>query len=134
MTSPWWKLFLNSLLEAPCATDLGAAALDIVKTGPKTTSANQATYTLTVLDPGSSVAGATKLTDVLPPGVSFVSATNGGTAAGSTVTWNLGSIGPGQSLTGSQTVQFSALVYGSTNQNVTWSVSGIPNGNSTVGT
>ncbi len=100
------RLFLNALFEAPCATDLGAASIDIVKTGPNTTNGGTVTYTLTVLNPGSSVAGATTLTDVLAPGVSFVSATNGGTAAGNTVTWHLGSVGPGQNLNVSVTVQF----------------------------
>ncbi|MGO4102820.1 hypothetical protein AB4Y63_02615 [Leifsonia sp. YAF41] len=52
------------------------------------------TYTLTVQNMlvGEALSGAT-LADTLPSGVSFVSASNGGTQSGNTVTWQLGALG-----------------------------------------
>lgn len=47
------------------------------------------TYTLTVANVGDQGATGIEVTDTLPAGVTFVSASNGGTLAGSTVTWNL---------------------------------------------
>ncbi len=47
------------------------------------------TYTLTVTNAGPSTATSVVITDTLPAGLTFVSATGGGVAAGSSVTWNL---------------------------------------------
>lgn len=47
------------------------------------------TYTLTVTNAGPSTATGVVITDTLPTGLTFVSATGGGVAAGSTVTWSL---------------------------------------------
>ncbi|HEX3900825.1 MAG TPA: Ig-like domain-containing protein [Mycobacteriales bacterium] len=77
-------------------------------------------YTLTVSNQlvGETLSGAT-LTDTLPADVDFVSASDGGTNVGGTVTWNLADIGPaGVSGDGSQTTGGA----GSTGTNVTLTV------------
>ena len=61
---------------------------------PNTVTAGQnVTYTLDVANAGPSTAHGVTISDPLPPGTSFVSADNGGSLAGGTVTWNLGDVG-----------------------------------------
>ena len=63
---------------------------------PNTVTAGQnVTYTLDVANAGPSTAHGVTISDPLPPGTSFVSADNGGTLAGGTVTWNLGDVAAG---------------------------------------
>src|SRR5438093_1453874 len=64
------------------------ADLTLAKTGPASVNAAQnLTYTITVTNDGPSDASAVAVRDTLPAGVTFVSASNGGTAAGGVVTW-----------------------------------------------
>src|SRR5439155_506878 len=64
------------------------ADLSVAKTGPATVNAVQnLTYTITVTNTGPSAAVSVAVRDTLPAGVTFVSASNGGTAAGGVVTW-----------------------------------------------
>ncbi len=53
---------------------------------------NNVTYTITVYNDGPSDATGVSLSDVVPAGTSFVSASNGGTNTAGTVTWSLGTI------------------------------------------
>jgi uncharacterized repeat protein (TIGR01451 family)/gliding motility-associated-like protein len=53
-------------------------------------------YTISVFNGGPDAATNVTVTDALPVGTSFVSATNGGTFQSGTVTWLFPSIGPGQ--------------------------------------
>ena len=53
------------------------------------------TYTLTVHTAGPSDALGVSVSDPLPAGTSFVSASGGGTLSNGTVTWNLGTIAAG---------------------------------------
>ena len=57
------------------------------------------TYTLTVTNHGPSDATGVVMTDDVPAGTSFVSADNGGIETAGTVTWNLGSLADGASVT-----------------------------------
>ncbi|MBX9852017.1 MAG: DUF11 domain-containing protein [Cytophagaceae bacterium] len=50
------------------------------------------TYTISYRNYSKQGATGVTITDNLPAGTSFVSASNGGTAAGSTVTWNIGNV------------------------------------------
>ncbi|MCL6259317.1 gliding motility-associated C-terminal domain-containing protein [Aquiflexum sp. TKW24L] len=52
-------------------------------------------YTISVFNGGPDVANNVTVTDVLPAGTSFVSATNGGTFQSGTVTWSFPTIAPG---------------------------------------
>ena len=55
-------------------------------------------YTILIRNNGPSVGESIVVTDVLPSDVTFVSATAGGTHDGGTVTWNLGTLAPGQTV------------------------------------
>ena len=70
------------------ADEFGIEEEVTIKTGPATVSPNGSiTYTLNVVNNGPSAAAAVVVTDVLPAGVSFVSASNGGSNVAGTVTW-----------------------------------------------
>jgi uncharacterized repeat protein (TIGR01451 family) len=95
-------------LEAADAdkTMVSKPALAIKKTGDaKVRAGGRVTYTIEVKSVGDGDAKDTKLVDTLPTGATFVSADNGGTAAGGTVTWNLGNMKPGDMRTVSCTIQ-----------------------------
>jgi uncharacterized repeat protein (TIGR01451 family) len=70
-------------------------------------------YSITVANKGDAVAEDTVVTDTLPKGVSFVSATAGGTHKDGVVTWNLGSLAPNAQktlgITGKATAQGTQL-------------------------
>ena len=63
------------------------------------------TYTIVAANAGNDAASNVVVTDTLPAGVSFVSATGGGTASGNTVTWNTGTLAAGASTTYTVTVR-----------------------------
>src|SRR5439155_489926 len=64
------------------------ADLSVSKTGPATVNAAQnLTYTITVTNSGPSDASTVVVRDTLPAGVTFVSASNGGSEAAGIVTW-----------------------------------------------
>ena len=65
------------------------------------------TYTITYGNTGTGNATGVVISETLPAGTSFVSATGGGSHAGGVVTWNIGTVNAG--VTG-QTVQFTVLV------------------------
>ena len=76
----------------------------------------QAGYTVTVSNAGTSAARNVVVTDVLPPEVSFVSATPAPTSvAGNTVTWGLGDIAVGGSIVVTVTVHVDATAGTATN-------------------
>ncbi len=65
------------------------------------------TYNITVANQGNVPSNNYSVTDQLPSGLGFISASNGGTAVGSVVTWaNLPSLAPGQTTT----ISLTALV------------------------
>jgi uncharacterized repeat protein (TIGR01451 family) len=89
------RLFLNSLFETPCATEAFEPEMTLSKAAPATTAGNTITFTLTYQNIGTGPSINTVITDAIPTGTTFASATNGGTFAAGVVTWNLGSIAPG---------------------------------------
>jgi MYXO-CTERM domain-containing protein/uncharacterized repeat protein (TIGR01451 family) len=91
------RLFLNSLFEAGCVTTEGQPSMDLAKVAPPSTATSQITFELDWSNGGPGVAVAGTITDPLPPGATFVSATSGGTLSGNTVIWTLNDIGPGTS-------------------------------------
>ncbi|MBC7976271.1 MAG: tandem-95 repeat protein, partial [Myxococcales bacterium] len=97
------KILLDGLLSAGCTSaTLGQAVVTLTKSGPALVRGNQITYTIAFANTGNGVAGAVTISDALPAGSTFVSASNGGTAAGGVVTWNIGNLAIGQ--TGSVTL------------------------------
>ncbi len=99
------RLFLNSLFEAPCATAEAAPLIQIDLSGPTLTTQDTWTYTITVSNQGTWRAGNLVVRNPLPPGLSFVSADNGGTFDGTNVSWSFPVIRPGETLTLHFTVQ-----------------------------
>ena len=55
----------------------------------------QTTYTITGGNAGEQIAEGVVITDTLPPGLRFVSASNGGRLVNGRVVWNLGDLAPG---------------------------------------
>ncbi|MGZ3418619.1 MAG: hypothetical protein ACXVEE_12175 [Polyangiales bacterium] len=91
-TTQGTRLFLNSLFEAGCVTAEGQPKLAFAKSGPAVTSGDTVTYTVAWTNTGAGPALSVVLTDPIPTGSSFVSATGGGTFAAGVVTWTLGDL------------------------------------------
>ena len=102
------RLFLNSLFEAPCATAEGLPQITVTKTAPAVADSSEVTFDLEYINIGPMPALDAVLTDTLPPGVTFVSATDNGSEAGGVVTWQLGNLGEGEGATVSVTVDLGA--------------------------
>lgn len=104
--------------------------LRITKSAPASVAAGaQLTYTISCGNTGTTNATGVVIKDTVPAGVSFVSASDGGSFAGGVVTWNLGTLNAG--VTG-RTVSFtvsvsSALANGAalTNSNYSIEASGV---------
>lgn len=89
-----------------CTTVVRQPALSVTKTGPDVRYVGRTVeYQITVTNTGDGEARDTVLTDALPSGTSFVSATDGGQMSGGSVTWNLGTLAPGQSRSVNMTVK-----------------------------
>ena len=96
----------NALLSADNAAAVNASAsisvtstpvltLEKVDVGDPVNAGENIVYQLNFENTGSDVAFNAVLTDAVPANSSFVSATGGGVLSGTTVTWNLGNIAPG---------------------------------------
>lgn len=78
------------------ATNVVEPVLEVAKTGPDMRYVGRpATFDITVKNTGDAAARDTVLTDQVPAGAQFVSATNGGTFSNGTITWNLGTLEQG---------------------------------------
>jgi uncharacterized repeat protein (TIGR01451 family) len=74
-------------------TNMPSADVGITKTGPGAVVAGGTiTYTITITNSGPGSASGVIATDSLPPGVTFVSASDSGTDNGGVITWNLGDL------------------------------------------
>ena len=74
--------------------------LDIAKAGPETALLNtDFDYTITVTNTGDGAALGTTVVDTLPAGLEAVDSSPPSTVSGSTVTWDIGTIGPADSVT-----------------------------------
>ncbi|MGE3180085.1 MAG: hypothetical protein AB7N71_00505, partial [Phycisphaerae bacterium] len=93
--------------ETSCTTNVSNAELSVTKTGDRDTVyiGRDLTYTITVSNSGNADATNVTLTDTVPGGTQFVSASNGGTMSGGAVNWNLGTISAGQSMSVNLTVK-----------------------------
>lgn len=67
------------------------------------------TYQISITNPSDTAATNVVVTDALPAGTSFVSATGGGTASDTAVQWNLGTVPPGGSIAFVLTVRVTAM-------------------------
>jgi uncharacterized repeat protein (TIGR01451 family) len=71
-------------------------------------SGRQVVYTITAENRGGAAAANAMLTVALPPGVTFVSASSGGTVAGDIVSWSIGSFAAGTTISRTVTVAVTA--------------------------
>ncbi|WP_405283420.1 hypothetical protein V3331_16295 [Gaopeijia maritima] len=79
-------------------TVVASADLSVTKTGAAVDTAGTSTsWTVQATNAGPSVATGVVVSDTLPPGVTGVSASNGGVVSGNVVTWSVGSLAPGAS-------------------------------------
>ena len=86
--------------EAECQTIVRQPVLAVKKTGPdKRYLGRPANYEITVTNTGDTAAQQTVLTDTVPAGLQFVSASDGGQFSGGRITWNLGTLNAGASKT-----------------------------------
>lgn len=93
--------------EASCSTVVKQPMLEITKSCPGTRFLGRTgTYEIMVTNKGDTASKNTVVTDTLPAGTSFVSATEGGSGSGGGIVWNLGSLEAGQSRKLSATVKF----------------------------
>ncbi len=98
--------------EASCTTVVKQPQLQVTKAGPDIRYIGRpADYQITVRNSGDSSATNTVLTDPIPAGTQFVSASDGGSFSGGRVTWNLGTLEPGGTRTVS--LQLKAVTAGS---------------------
>ncbi|HKS22368.1 MAG TPA: LamG-like jellyroll fold domain-containing protein [Thermoanaerobaculia bacterium] len=96
------KIYNYALLQSEVRTDAQAADVTIVKSAPPSVSVGQGIgYSITVTNNGPVSATNVIVTDTVPPGTNFASATaSQGTCGGtSTVTCNLGTLASGASAT-----------------------------------
>jgi len=84
--------------EASCTTVVSKPELAVTKTGPEMRYIGRpAVYEITVTNKGDAPARDTVLTDTVPAGLEFTSASDGGSFAGGLVTWRMGTLEPGAS-------------------------------------
>lgn len=85
-------------VEAAASVIVTKPELQVNKTGPRERYLGRpATYELTVTNTGNAAARDTTLTDSVPTGTEFVSASDGGQFSGGQVVWRLGALEPGAS-------------------------------------
>jgi len=104
------RMFLNSLFEAPCATLDGLPTLGVAVDAPAQTTVPTVTFSVTYNNTSFATALEAVLIDELAPGVTFVSASDGGVFADGVVTWELGNLGPEES--GDRTIEVELSDYG----------------------
>lgn len=96
----------NLKADAQIATKVTAPDLAITKNGPARTFIGKTiTYDMTVTNKGDGVAKNLMVSDGVPAGTTFVSATEGGTLDAGSVVWNFGDLNPGQSKSFKMTVK-----------------------------
>lgn len=116
-TSQGTRLFLNSLFEAACTTSDGQPNVLLSNSSATSTSSSLFTFTFDFSNGGPGVAVGGKITQTLPAGATFVSATAGGTFSGGVVTWNISDLAANDSGSVSVTVQLNN--FGSFNNQAT---------------
>ena len=109
ITNNTYSIKCNELAElagmAIVRTTVNAPTLAVFKKAPVSVNANaNFTYTITYSNTGGMDATGVVISDTVPAGTTFVSATGGGTESGGVVTWNIGNLAKGTSNTVTFTV------------------------------
>ncbi len=111
---------------APCPPP-PAPVLGVTLAAPDTASrGGLVTYTLGASNTGTLASNGVVLTNTFPPTATFVSASDGGTPSGTTVTWSLGTLAPGAAV--SRTLVVRASCSATSMTNATYQVAGTPGG------
>jgi uncharacterized repeat protein (TIGR01451 family) len=87
-----------------------ALVLSKVDAGNPVGPSSNVTYTLTLKNIGNTAATSVTITDPVPANTSFVSADSGGTNSGGTVTWSVGTVAAGGSVTVHFTVSIASAI------------------------
>jgi hypothetical protein len=103
------RLFLQSLFAAPCVSAAGQPTVSVVIDAPSSTATPTITISLTASSTGPTTARTAVLRYTIPSGATFVSASDGGTKSGSTVSWALGNLGAGEEQTREVTITLSSF-------------------------
>ncbi|HPC33622.1 MAG TPA: hypothetical protein PL061_11775, partial [Syntrophales bacterium] len=99
---------VDSAAGKAVTTTVVKPVLSIYKTGPAAVNVGgNIVYTITYENKGSADATGVVISDTVPAGTTFVSATGGGTESGGVVTWNLGTVAKNS---GPLTVSFTVSV------------------------
>jgi uncharacterized repeat protein (TIGR01451 family) len=89
------RLFYNAIFDSPAALPTGQPNMAITKAASAAvTNGSTITFTLNYTNSGAAPARNVVITDTVPTGTTFASATNGGTQAAGVVTWNVGVVAP----------------------------------------
>ncbi len=104
------RMLLNAIFDADCAVTENPDDVLLSKSGPTVISGSSITYTIGYSNDGSLPLENVTLVDTLPPGTSFVAASDGGTEASGVVTWQLPALAGGAS--GSRTLTVSVAADG----------------------
>src|SRR5262249_10902158 len=108
-----------------------AADLELEKSAPSASvpAGGTVAFTLTLLNNGPSPADAPTVTDALPSGLTFVSGSQGCSAAGAVVSCSFGTLASGATSTATITVQAAGTAAGQTLTNSASASSGTPDPN-----
>ncbi len=92
--------------QATTTTTVRQAQLTLAKTSPaKSYVGSKVAYQITVTNKGDGQARGVVVTDTIPAGAKFESATDGGALTGDAIVWNIGALAPGQSKTVTATLR-----------------------------
>jgi uncharacterized repeat protein (TIGR01451 family)/MYXO-CTERM domain-containing protein len=97
------RLYLDATYQSSCTAAEGQPAPALTMSGPPFTNGTVVTFTIRYTNPGPGAATSAVLTDTLPAGLGFVSASAGATVSGQAVSWSLGNLKAGASGTVSVT-------------------------------
>ena len=91
------RLYLDATYQSTCTAAEGQPDPALSISAPAFTNGSTVTFVISYTNPGPGAATGAVLTDVLPPGLTFASASPGATVSGQMVRWNLGNLKLGAS-------------------------------------
>jgi uncharacterized repeat protein (TIGR01451 family) len=91
------RLYLDATYQSTCTAAEGQPDPALTMTAPAFTNGSSLTFSISYTNPGPGSALDAVLTDMLPAGLTFVSASAGAVVSGQSVSWNLGNLKAGAS-------------------------------------
>ncbi len=102
------RLYLDATYQSTCTAAEGQPDPALTMTGPAFTNGSSVTFSISYTNPGPGAATGAVLTDMLPAGLTFVSASAGAVVSGQSIKWNLGNLKAGASGTVTVTASVAA--------------------------